>query len=215
MPQANLYVEEIDFLKYFNRSDCAKCGFPSCNSFINALRRGLKKPRDCVYIENGHSAYALEAIRKIEELWPAVPLLTYPRPSFVGLIELNRPTAGSLVLISGNNEYTEQVLMTVLSTTICPFFVIFVDTDGNTVDMAMIYHTLTAERISEAFKKTGIEEKVSTKEVIIPGLASSLKEDIVEVSGWQVRVGPLCAAELPLFLSEIWIPPERMEKEER
>lgn len=206
MLSADLYLGKIAFQKYLVKKDCSQCGFPSCEEFFKAVRKGTRKSNECDFIARNKS-YALEAIRKIEDSWPEVPLLTHPRPSFVGLIELNEPTSESLVLISGNNEYTEQVLMTVLSTTVCPFFVIFVNTEGNTVDMAMIYGTLTAGRVGDALKEAGIEEKVSTGEIIIPGLASSLKEEIGKATGWRVRVGPLCAAELPLFLSEIWIPP--------
>ena len=207
MSSADLYLEQIDFLRYLNQTDCDQCGLPSCEAFVEAVRKGTKKPRECSFISR-NKTYALEAVQKIEELWPEVPLLTHPRPSFVGLVELNQPNTGSLVLISGNNEYTEHVLMTVLGTTICPFFVIFSDTDGNTVDMAMIYHTMTAERVYKALKEAKIEEKVITRELIIPGLAASLKEGIEKLTGWHVRVGPVCAAELPLFLSELWIPPD-------
>jgi len=175
---------------------------------VESIKAGVKKHWDCPFISK-NEAYAFEAVQRIKDLWPEVPLLTHPRPSFVGLIELNVPRSESLVLISGNNEYTEQVLMTVLGTTICPFFVIFVDTDGNTVDMSMVYQTLTAERVHKALKATGIEEKASARKLIIPGLASSLKEGIEKLTGWHVRVGPVCAAELPLFLSGIWIPPEK------
>jgi CO dehydrogenase/acetyl-CoA synthase gamma subunit (corrinoid Fe-S protein) len=206
LASADLYADRIDFLRYFSRPDCEKCGFPSCEEFVGAVRKGEKRPADCPFI-NKNKSYALEAIRKIEDSWPEVPLLTHPRPGFVGLIELNKPTSGSMVLISGNNEYTEQVLMTVLGTTVCPFFVIFSDTEGNTVDMALIYKTLTAERIDSALKETGIEERVDSREIIIPGLAWSLKDEIEKLSSWRVRVGPQCAAELPLFLSELWIPP--------
>jgi CO dehydrogenase/acetyl-CoA synthase gamma subunit (corrinoid Fe-S protein) len=203
---ADLYLETINFLRYFKKTDCVECGFTSCEEFIDALRKGIKRPLDCSFIGK-NEAYALDIVQKFKDLWPEVPLLTTPRPSLVGLVELNNPDKESSVLITGNNEYTEQVLMTVLGTTVCPFFVIFVNTDGNTVDMAMIYQTLTAERVHEALKETNVEKKVTRKELIIPGLASSLKEDIEELTDWHVRVGPVCAAELPLFLSEIWIPP--------
>jgi CO dehydrogenase/acetyl-CoA synthase gamma subunit (corrinoid Fe-S protein) len=153
--------------------------------------------------------HAFGAIERIKTIWPEVPLLTHPRPGYAGLLELNNPGPDSLLLISGNNEYTEDVLMTVLGTTVCPFFVLFVDTDGNTVDMSMIYQTLTAERILKAIKETGMEERGIGSELIIPGLAVSLRPDIERLTGWSVRVGPECAAELPLFLSEIWIPPEK------
>lgn len=207
MVSADLYLETINFLRYFNKTDCIECGFTSCDEFIDALRKGIRRPQDCSFISK-NQAYALDIIQRIKDLWPEVPLLTHPRPSLIGLVELNKPDSESLILITGNNEYTEQALMTVLGTTICPFFVIFVDTDGNTVDMAMVYQTLTAERVLNALKKVDIEKRVSRKELIIPGLASSLKEDIEKLTGWSVRVGPLCAAELPLFLSEIWVPPE-------
>lgn len=207
MVSADLYLERIDFQRYLDRTECAKCGFPSCKAFIQAVGAGRSKPEDCAFLGR-NQAYALEAINKIKELWPDVPLLTHPRPDFTGLLELNSPNPDSLVLVSGNNEYTEQVLMTVLGTTICPFYLIFADTGGNTVDMALIYHTLTAERVLKALKETRIEERVTVKELMIPGLASSLKEDIERLTNWRVRVGPECAAELPLFLSEIWIPPK-------
>lgn len=206
MASANLYLDKINFQHYLDQNNCSQCGFPSCEAFIDAIRKGTKKPQECSFI-NRNKTYAFEAIQRISDLWPEVPLLTLPRPSYVGLVELNNPNERSIVLISGNNEYTELVLMTVLETTKCPFFVIFSNTDGNTVDMAMIYHTLTAERIYDAIKETEIEDKVSSKELIIPGLAAPLKEDIEKFTGWHVMVGPVCAAELPLFLSELWIPP--------
>lgn len=211
MTFADLYYEKINFSRYFHQGACDQCGFSSCDAFIEAIKTGVREPQDCPVITK-NKTYSLKAIRKIEESWPEVPLLTHPRPGYIGLVELNKPARESLVLISGNNEYTEQVLMTVLGTTVCPFYIIFVDTDGNTVDMSMIYKTLTVERIQNAMKETHIEERVSSKELVIPGLASSLKGDIEKLTGWQVRVGPVCAAELPLFLSEIWIPPEIGEK---
>jgi CO dehydrogenase/acetyl-CoA synthase gamma subunit (corrinoid Fe-S protein) len=205
---AYVYLDTIDFLRYFRRTDCTQCGIESCEEFIDALKKNLKKPQDCPFL-NKNEAHAFEVALKAKDMWPEVPLLTHPRPSLVGLVEINNPHADSLVFISGNNDYTEQVFLTVLGTTTSPFFVIFVDTDGSTVDMAMIYQTLTAARIAKALKDTGIEQKASKREMIIPGFASSIKAEIEELTGWQVQIGPTCVAELPLFLSEIWTPPEK------
>lgn len=207
MASADVYLDRINFLRYLRKTDCAECGIASCKEFINALRKGTKRPQDCPFL-NKNETYAFEVSLKISEQWPEVPLLVHPRPSMVGLVELNKPDSETLVLISGNNEYTEQVLMTVLGTTISPFYAVFVDTDGSTVDMAMIYQTLTAEGIYSALKETGINGKSDRKELIIPGFASPLREEIEIWTGWKVITGPICAAELPLFLSEIWISPE-------
>lgn len=208
MASADLYLEKVNLIKYLNKTDCVQCGITSCDEFISALRNGIKKPQDCPFLSK-NEVYAFEVVLRAKDLWPEVPLLTHPRPGSVGLMELNRPDTGSPVLISGNNEYTEQVLMTVLGTTIGPFFVIFVDTYGDTIDMAMIYKTLTAEKVYKAIKETGVEKKAGKRELIIPGFAASIKEDIEKLTGWRVKVGPICAAELPLFLSEFWTPPER------
>lgn len=207
MASADLYLDKIDFLKYFNKTDCTQCGVRTCEEFIQALRKGTKKPQDCPFL-NKNEIYGLEVSLKISDLWPEVPLLVHPRPSMVGLVELNNPDAESIVIITGNNEYTEQVLMTVLGTTISPFYVLFVDTDGSTVDMAIIYQTLSAERIYKALKESGIHEKSGRKKLIIPGFALPLREEIEIRSGWEVTTGPICAAEIPIFFSEIWISPE-------
>ena len=206
MQTADLYTDKIDFRKYLKKKDCIDCGFPSCDAFISALKRGERQLHECSFIA-GNNAYAFEAVDKIKTLWPEVPLLVHPRPSFAGLMELNQPDDRSLVLVSGNNEFTEQVLLTVLGTTLCPFYMLFADTEGNTVDMAMLYKTLTAERIQDALEAADIGNKVSHRELILPGLAADMQKDIAELTGWKARVGPVCAAELPLFLSAVWMPP--------
>ncbi len=193
-------------MKYLDNTDCTQCGVGSCQEFIVALKQGIKRPQDCAFL-NKNEVYAFEVALNISDSWPEVPLLMHPRPSIVGTVELNTPGSDSLVIITGNNEYTEQILLTVLGTTITPFYIVFVDTDGNTVDMSMVYKTMTAERIYKSLINTGIYERSERKELIIPGFASPIREEIEIWTGWKVLTGPICAAELPLFLSEIWIPP--------
>ncbi|MEW6585466.1 MAG: hypothetical protein AB1442_07605 [Nitrospirota bacterium] len=206
MATADLYLKRMDFERYFPHTYCARCGLASCKDFLRRMRAGLIKPEVCVCLSR-EEIYAFEVVRKMSELWPDVPLLVHPRRSFVGLMELNEPNKESLILLTGNNEFTQQVLMTVLGTTVCPFFVLCVDTDGDTVDMSMVHETLTCERIRAQIVQTDLEQKSVRKEIIIPGLAAPLKDEIEKATGWRVRVGPLCAAELPLFLSDIWLPP--------
>jgi len=206
LPSADLYFEKINFSKYFGQADCNQCGFPSCDSFLEALKSGESTLHQCSFILR-NQAYAFQTVNRMKDAWPEVPLLVHPRPGYTGLIELNNPNQDSIVLITGNNEYTEQILIAVLETTICPFYVLCVNTEGNTVDMSMVYKTLTARRIREALEGEGTGIKAQNKEMIIPGLASSLRDEIERLTGWNVRVGPECAAELPLFLSDIWIPP--------
>lgn len=206
MLTANLYYDEIDFLKYLKPEDCKSCGFNSCKEFIDAFKEKKIKINDCHFIlENNR--YAFEAIEKIKQTLPTVPITMHPMPAPAGLIELNKPDKKSPVLLTGNNQYTEEIILTVLSTTVCPFYVLFVDTDGNTIDMSMIFKTFTPERIKKAIINSNIEHLAENKELIIPGLAEPLKNEIEEITGWNIRVGPKCAIELPLYLSDIWLRP--------
>lgn len=207
MPSADLYLDRIDFSQYISDSACRACGYASCADFLASIRHGEARARECVFVQRNR-IHAIEAIDRITALWPEVPLLLHPRPGHTGLLELNNPHRDSIVLLTGNNEYTQQVLLTVLGTTLCPFFVLCVDTDGNSVDMAMVYGTLNAERIAQAIDETEMSRRVAIREMIIPGLAEPLGEEIVRMTGWRVRVGPVCAAELPLFLSDVWVSPE-------
>ena len=61
--------------------------------------------------------------------------------------------------------------------------------------------------LSKEVAKSGIQKRVSHKEVVIPGLAAALSYEIEQSTDWKVTVGPICAAELPLFLADTWIPP--------
>ncbi|MDQ7787214.1 MAG: hypothetical protein RDU01_06360 [Thermodesulfovibrionales bacterium] len=206
MATADLYLDKIDFMKYLPEGCSGECGYSSCKEFLDALQKDNRALDECIFLKRNH-AYAFEAVGMIKDLWPQVPLLTHPRPGPTGLVELNQPDAQSMVLITGNNKFTQDVLLTVLGTTLCPFYVVFTDTDGNTIDMAMIYKTFTAARITRAIQISGLGEKNLTKLMVIPGLAAEIQEDIRKETGWTVRVGPECAAELPLYFSEIWIPP--------
>jgi acetyl-CoA decarbonylase/synthase complex subunit gamma len=50
-------------------------------------------------------------------------------------------------------------------------------------------------------KKSGITDKVKTRELIIPGYAASIAGDVEEeLPDWKIIVGPREAAHLPGFL---------------
>jgi acetyl-CoA decarbonylase/synthase complex subunit gamma len=122
------------------------------------------------------------------------------------VVEINRPREESPLLISGNHVHTQDVLMSILSTTSSPFLLLFSDTKGNTVDMAVIFETLTAKQIRKEVQTSDILERISNKEVIIPGLAAAVGHELRRSTDWNIIVGPICAAELPLFLADRWLP---------
>ena len=156
--------------------ECHKCGPQSCKDLVD----------------------------KIRPLLPQVPSLDLPRPVEPALVELNDPGPGDPVLVTGNSEFTQAVLLAVLSTTERPIFVLFCDTKGDTLDMAVILESFTPERIRQSLEKENLKDKARGSKLTIPGLAAALRDDIEKSTGWPIGVGPVCAAELPLFFSDRW-----------
>ncbi len=84
---------------------------------------------------------------KPDEILPEVEVFQFPNPGPTGLFPINHPERNSPILVSGNSKLTVEALTAVLSTTLSPFWYLVADSDGHTVDMAMVYETLTAERV--------------------------------------------------------------------
>ncbi len=139
---------------------------------------------------------------------PSIPTIDVPQPITPDLFALNDPDENALVIITGNNRLTFDVMATIWSQGLTPAYLLLVDCLGNTVDMAMVFERFTSEALKQALGKSGLENKVSHRNMIVPGFTSPLAEDFQKTTRWKVEVGPVCAAEIPLFLKDRWIPIE-------
>ncbi|MBI4619876.1 MAG: hypothetical protein HY739_06915 [Desulfobacterales bacterium] len=206
MLKANLYFDQIDFYKYLPQTDCKECGLDSCKELLKRLKTGGIKPEVCPHISK-NMAYAFSTALNADRIIPEIELMQLPVPAESGLIEFNMPDKNSSLLISGNSELSQLALSGILTTTIKPFYVLFVDTNGDTMDMAVIFKTFTAERIKDTILDNNMSERLDHKEMIIPGFAKSLNREIERLTGWNVNVGPICCGELPLYFGEDWVAP--------
>ena len=200
MIAADLYLNKINFLKYLPQTDCQECGEVSCAAFAKQLKKGIRTPSACPFLKVGQTRAFHLALRG-ERILPQVPALDLPRPATTGLVEINHPNERSLVLISGNSEFTQEVLSSIMAYTLSSYWLVFVDCRGDTVDMAMIYESFRVEKIMAALKKLPVHLR---REIVLPGFAFPLKQALEQQMEWQVKVGPLCVAELPLFLGDDW-----------
>jgi CO dehydrogenase/acetyl-CoA synthase gamma subunit (corrinoid Fe-S protein) len=80
-----------------------------------------------------------------------------------------------------------------------------VDTGGHTVDMALVYKTLTAEAVAQTLQGEKPRELPFAGRIILPGLAADIAAPTSKTLGHPVEVGPICAAELPLFFASDWV----------
>jgi CO dehydrogenase/acetyl-CoA synthase gamma subunit (corrinoid Fe-S protein) len=80
-----------------------------------------------------------------------------------------------------------------------------VDTGGHTVDMSLVFETLTSGAIASALQADASRAHGFAGRIILPGLAEALATPVAEMLGRPVEVGPVCAAELPLFFAADWV----------
>ncbi len=201
---ADLYLDRIDLTRYADAETCQICKVDSLAELVDRLRSGQVCPGRCPHWPQAR----IEAFRMAidaGEMLPAVASLDVPQPTETGLFEMNEPDADAPVLVTGNSRLTHEVLLAVLSTTTAPIWMLSVDTDGHTVDMALVFGTLTPERIAKALQAGDRKAAEFTGRIILPGLAEGLAAPVSEMLNRPVEAGPICAAELPLFFSSDWV----------
>jgi CO dehydrogenase/acetyl-CoA synthase gamma subunit (corrinoid Fe-S protein) len=71
--------------------------------------------------------------------------------------------------------------------------------------MSLILGSFTVERLAGILEREKVRERVGSSTLVLPGLAAPLRDEVASVSGLTVDVGPVCAAELPLFFGDRWL----------
>ncbi len=123
-----------------------------------------------------------------------------------GLKVFGNPDENSPVLFTSNFALTYYTVASDIESNKINAYLIVVETEGSAIDSGVAGRKLTAERVSEAIKTSGVEGKVRHRKIIIPGKASRISGEIEELSGWKVQVGPRDSSEIPKYLIEKWQP---------
>ncbi|MBE3116172.1 acetyl-CoA decarbonylase/synthase complex subunit gamma [Candidatus Bathyarchaeota archaeon] len=123
-----------------------------------------------------------------------------------GLKVFGTPDENSPVFFTSNFALTYYTVASDLDTNKLNAYLIVVDSEGSAIDSGVAGRKLTAERVADAIKASGIEGKVKHRKIIIPGKASRISGEIEELSGWKVQVGPRDSSEIPKYLIEKWQP---------
>ncbi len=206
MLKANLYVDRIDLARYLTPAEVKASGAKDARDLADRLQAGTLDLADCAFF-GAAKRYALSLALSATEVLPVVQSLELPRPVPPDLFELNEPGPDDPVILTGNSEFTVTVLTGILATTVSPFYLLLVDCRGDTVDMAMVFRSFTPQRLDQALNAHHVSERLSHRRLILPGILTPLKEELASYTGWEIKAGPICAAELPLFLGEAWQPP--------
>jgi len=124
-----------------------------------------------------------------------------------GLKVFGAPDENSPVMFTTNFALTYYTVASDIESAKASAYLLVVDTEGIAVDSAVAGRKLTAEKVADALKTSGVENKVNHRKLIIPGKAARLSGEIEELSGWQVFVGPRDSSDIPKLLQEKWPKP--------
>jgi len=206
MLKANLYIDRIDLARYLTPEEVSQSGARDAHELAARLQDGTLDPAACPFFGPA-KRYALSLALNAEEVLPMVQSLELPRPVPPDLLEINEPDAAAPVIVTGNSEFTLEVMTGILATTISPLYLLTVDCRGDTVDMSMIYRSFTPQRLDQSLAAHNLAGRLAHRRLVIPGILVPLKEELAAYTGWEIAVGPICAAELPLFMGGAWQPP--------
>ena len=147
------------------------------------------------------------------EEWAVLALLTlrqniYTDPQRPLQIEsklypVGNTTEASPVLVTTNFSLTYYTVLGEVEASKIASNILSVNTEGMSVLTAWAAEKFTPDKIAESLKKSGVEEKVKHRNLIIPGYVAVMSGDLEEKSGWKIIVGPKEAAGIPSFLKNL------------
>jgi acetyl-CoA decarbonylase/synthase complex subunit gamma len=125
---------------------------------------------------------------------PQKPVAVEPKLNVVGEVGEDAP-----VLVTTNFSLSYYSVEGEVEASRVPAYILSVDTEGTSVLTAWASDKFNAETITQAMKKSGVEEKVKHRQVVIPGFVAVLSAGVEDESGWSVQIGPKEASGLPSF----------------
>jgi len=190
---------------------------------ITAWMAGISDPVSAAYWETAMAAiftirygdimilHSLEPYATLPEVHLAETIYTDPRtPVAVDskMYKVGEPDENSPVLFTTNFALTYYTVESDLSSNGLTCWLLAVDTDGIGVEAAAAGGQLTADKVKDAFEKSGFDLKkdVTHNTVIIPGLAARLQGDLEDKLGARVLVGPMDSGRLPGWFEKNWPP---------
>ncbi len=119
---------------------------------------------------------------------------------------INGPDENSPVLITCNFSLTYFIVSGEIEGSKVPSWLLIKDTEGLSVLTAWAAGKFSADLIASFVKKSGIEDKVKHRSLIIPGYLASIKGELEEeLPDWNIQIGPREASHLPAYLRD-WQP---------
>jgi acetyl-CoA decarbonylase/synthase complex subunit gamma len=129
-----------------------------------------------------------------------------PMATAQGIYEIGKPDENSPVLVTSNFSLTYFIVSGEIETSRIPAWLLIIDTEGLSVLTAWAAGKFVADTVGPFVKKSGIDEKVKHRKIVIPGYAAQISGELEEeLPGWEILIGPREAAHLSAYLKN-WTP---------
>lgn len=145
------------------------------------------------------SVYPILVLRENIYTDPQKPIQVQP-----GLYEINDPKPEDPLLVTTNFSITYFSVANEVEGGGLPAWLLVTDAEGMSVLTAWAAGKFDAERIAKAVKEFNVADKTSRKQVVLPGHVAVLSGELEEeLPGWEIRVGPREAVDIPAFMKQV------------
>ena len=143
--------------------------------------------------------YPLLVLRQNIYTDPQKPIQVTP-----GLYDINSPGPESPVLVTTNFSITYFSVANEVEGSGAKAWLLVIDAEGMSVLTAWAAGKFDADRIAKAIKQFNVDDKVSRKRIVLPGHVAVLSGEVEEaLPGWEIRVGPREAVDVPAFMKNV------------
>ena len=124
-----------------------------------------------------------------------------PLATTEGIYEINNPDESSPLLVTSNFSLTYFIVSGEIENSKVPSWLLVKDTEGLSVMTAWAAGKFSADVIAPTVKKSGIEQRIKHRKLIIPGYIAAESGGLEEeLPGWEIMVGPREGAHIPAYL---------------
>ncbi|MHB8110196.1 MAG: acetyl-CoA decarbonylase/synthase complex subunit gamma [Syntrophorhabdaceae bacterium] len=124
-----------------------------------------------------------------------------PMTTREGIYPINNPDQNSPVLVTCNFSLTYFIVSAEIENSRIPSWLAVMDTEGLSVMTAWAAGKFVGDLVGSFIKKSGIQDSIAHRNLIIPGYAAAILGDLEEeLPGWKILIGPREAAHIPGYL---------------
>jgi acetyl-CoA decarbonylase/synthase complex subunit gamma len=163
--------------------------------------QAISKYAGFIVIDNFSPAavYPLLVLRQNIYTDPQKPIQVQP-----GIYEINNPKPDDPLLVTTNFSITYFSVANEVEGSGLPAWLLVTDAEGMSVLTAWAAGKFDAERIAKAVKEFKVADKISSKQIVLPGHVAVLSGELEEeLPGWDIKVGPREAVDLPSFMKQV------------